>query len=129
MPGGRNRIRRYAVERTPDNARWTTGFGSIALMYAVRGERWQLAEILASWSELVTNAILPRIRRFTIPVAVSAAENRTENLGGLTVSPGDGVGVHIECRGGTGVAEALRHRGDGNAGGQHLRGHEVAQIV
>jgi hypothetical protein len=39
------------------------------------------------------------------------------------------VRVHIERRGGAGVAEALRDRGEGDSRGEHLARHEVAQIV
>ena len=57
------------------------------------------------------------------------SENLGERFGCLLVAARDGVGVDVERGRRAGVAEPLGHDGDGHAGGEHLGGHEVAQVM
>lgn len=63
------------------------------------------------------------------PVRLGRVEDAGEGLGRGAVAAGNGVGVDIEGRRRSRVAQPLGHRVDGDPGGEHLGGHEVTQVV
>ena len=60
---------------------------------------------------------------------IASVEDVGEEVGGVTVGAGHGVGVDVDGGRGAGVAEPLGDHRDGDAGGEHGGGHEVAQVV
>jgi hypothetical protein len=72
-----------------------------------------------------------RTVRSSLPIRLlsTGPDDRCQGFGGLAVASGHGMRVHVQRRGGAGMAESLGDRGDRNAGRKHLRGHEVAKVV
>ena len=63
------------------------------------------------------------------PLLIGDASTLRGDMYGVAVGAGHGVGVDVDGGGGAGVAEPLGDHGDGDAGGEHGGGHEVAQVV